>query len=106
MNISIEQIAKMTPEEIKAMFDAKSTAGNKLSLKVSEQGAVSIYGLGRFPTTLYDGQWNRLLDYADTIREFLKANAVELERIGKDKEANPAKYAAMAKAKKAAQAKA
>lgn len=53
---------------------AKATE-RKLSLKVSEKGAVSLYGMGRFPVTLYGTQWERLLDNADAIRAFLKANA-------------------------------
>jgi hypothetical protein len=48
-------------------------------LKVSEKGGLSIYGLGRFPVTLYKEQWTRLLDYADEIREFLKANDRQLK---------------------------
>ncbi|MDP9129314.1 MAG: hypothetical protein M3N35_02930, partial [Candidatus Binatota bacterium] len=51
----------------------------ELRLKVSEKGGLSIYGLGRFPVTLYKEQWTRLLDYADEIREFLKANDQQLK---------------------------
>jgi len=43
-------------------------------MKVSEKGGVSVYGLGRFPVTLYKEQWNRLLDIADDIRAFLVEN--------------------------------
>ena len=46
-----------------------------LRLKVSEKGAVSLYGMGRFPVTLYGSQWERLLNEADTIKAFLVANA-------------------------------
>jgi hypothetical protein len=45
-----------------------------LRLKVSEKGGVSVYGLGRFPVTLYKEQWVRLLDHADAIKSFLKDN--------------------------------
>jgi len=45
-----------------------------LTMKVSEKGALSIYGLGRFPITLYRGQMERLLDHAPTNRAFIKAN--------------------------------
>jgi hypothetical protein len=48
-------------------------------LKVSEKGGLSIYGLGRFPVTLYKEQWNRLLDHADEIRNFLKTNDQQLK---------------------------
>lgn len=46
-----------------------------LRLKVSEKGAVSVYGLGRWPVTLYRGQMERLLDAADAIRQFIATNA-------------------------------
>jgi hypothetical protein len=45
-----------------------------VSMKVSEKGALSVYGLGRFPVTLYKEQWVRLLAVADDIRTFLKDN--------------------------------
>jgi hypothetical protein len=47
---------------------------NTLALKVSEKGAVSLYGLGRFPLSLYGQQWQRVLDMADDIRAFIEAN--------------------------------
>ena len=50
-----------------------------VSLKVSEKGGVSVYGLGRFPVTLYKEQWARLLDMADDIRAFLKENDTRLK---------------------------
>jgi hypothetical protein len=50
-----------------------------LSLKVSQKGAVSVYGLGRFPVTLYKEQWERLLDFAGEIRAFIEANAGQLK---------------------------
>ncbi|HEX9663913.1 MAG TPA: hypothetical protein VGB27_16615 [Candidatus Binatia bacterium] len=46
----------------------------QLRLKVSEKGALSVYGLGRFPVTLYKEQWRRLLDIADEMKTFLKDN--------------------------------
>ena len=49
-----------------------------LSMKVSEKGAISIYGLGRFPITLYRGQMERLLDAAPTIRAFISTNSALL----------------------------
>ena len=52
----------------------KKTSARGLSLKVSEKGALSVYGLGRFPVTLYKEQWSKLLDMADDIRAFIKAN--------------------------------
>ena len=49
------------------------------SLKVSEKGAVSVYGLGRFPVTLYKEQWAKLLDMAHEIRAFIKDNDAKLK---------------------------
>ena len=46
-----------------------------LSLKVGQAGGVSVYGLGRFPVTLYRGQWERLLGHAPAIRAFIEANS-------------------------------
>jgi hypothetical protein len=50
-----------------------------VSLKVSEKGGVSVYGLGRFPVTLYKEQWTRLLDMADDIRTFITENDSKLK---------------------------
>ena len=55
--------------------DAKRTT---LTLKVSEKGAVSLYGMGRFPTTLYGQQWEKLIAHSPEILAFLKANAAKL----------------------------
>ena len=59
---------------------AASTGSNKLTLKISAKGtgAVSLYGLGRFPVTLYAEQWTRLVDHAGEIRTFLAANRSKL----------------------------
>ena len=57
----------------------KRTASRGVSLKVSEKGGVSIYGLGRFPVTLYKEQWTKLLDMADDIRAFIRANESSLK---------------------------
>ena len=51
----------------------------KISLKVSEKKAVSVYGMGRWPVTLYKEQWLRLLDSAQTIRDFIDAHDGELK---------------------------
>lgn len=50
-----------------------------LSLKVSEKGALSIYGMGRFPVTLYKEQWLKLLGIADQIKDFIKENDSRLK---------------------------
>jgi hypothetical protein len=49
-------------------------SGRGLTLRVSEKGAVSVYGLGRFPVTLYQEQWLKLLDMAEEIRRFIEEN--------------------------------
>lgn len=49
-----------------------------LQFKVADKGGVSVYGLGRFPVTLYYEQWNRLLDAADQLRTFLEENKGKL----------------------------
>jgi hypothetical protein len=60
-----------------AALKARSAKG--LSLKVSEKGAVSVYGLGRFPVTLYKEQWTKLLDMAEDIRTFIRENEAHLK---------------------------
>ena len=56
------------------------TPPGQFSLKVSEKGGVSVYGLGRFPVTLYQEQWSKLLERADEIRAFIKANEGQLKK--------------------------
>jgi hypothetical protein len=57
----------------------RRTASRGVTLKVSEKGGVSVYGLGRFPVTLYQEQWTKLLDMADDIRAFIRDNAASLK---------------------------
>ena len=52
----------------------KKGASSNVRMKVSEKGALSVYGMGRFPVTLYKEQWLKLLDMADDIRAFIAAN--------------------------------
>jgi hypothetical protein len=52
----------------------KSTRQAKAAMKVSEKGALSVYGMGRFPVTLYKEQWLRLLAMAEDIKAFIEAN--------------------------------
>jgi len=76
-------MAEETPEQRLARLEAENKAlreqveqrrPGQLRLKVSEKGGLSVYGLGRFPVTLYKEQWVRLLDQADEIKSFLKEN--------------------------------
>lgn len=57
----------------------KKGAERGVSMKVSEKGGLSVYGLGRFPITLYKEQWTKLLDLSDQIREFIVANEGKLK---------------------------
>jgi uncharacterized coiled-coil DUF342 family protein len=57
----------------------KNQLSRAVSLKVSEKGGVSVYGLGRFPVTLYKEQWTKLLSMADEIRAFIKENDARLK---------------------------
>ena len=69
----------MSDEDLKAELERlrtenaalKKGAPSAIRLKVSEKGAVSVYGMGRFPVTLYKEQWLKLLDMSDDIRAFL-----------------------------------
>ena len=68
-------------ERLKAENEAlkKPAARGTISFKVSEKGAVSVYGLGRFPVTLYKEQWEKLLDRGADIRTFMVENAPKLK---------------------------
>jgi hypothetical protein len=67
-------------ERLKAENAAlKSRSSKGVSLRVSEKGGVSVYGLGRFPVTLYKEQWIKLLDMAEDIRSFLHEHDAELK---------------------------
>jgi hypothetical protein len=57
----------------------KGQQARGMSLKVSEKGALSVYGLGRFPVTLYKEQWLKLLAMADEIRAFIREHDAHLK---------------------------
>jgi hypothetical protein len=63
-----------------AVAAAKQRPPQRLSAKVSVKGAVSVYGLGRFPVTLYAEQWERLSEYMDDLKAFMVANAGTITR--------------------------
>ena len=77
----------MSDEDLKAELERlrnenavlKKGATSSVRMKVSEKGAVSIYGMGRFPVTLYKEQWLKLLDMSADIREFIAANEAQLK---------------------------
>jgi hypothetical protein len=67
-------------ERLRAENEAlKKTSTRTGSLKVSEKGGVSVYGLGRFPVTLYKEQWMKLLGMADEIKAFIKDHESQLK---------------------------
>lgn len=69
-------------EELKARLaelEAKQKRSSGVYFKVGDKGGVSVYGLGRFPVTLYYEQWIRLLDKADELRQFLEENKSKLK---------------------------
>ena len=67
-------------EASKLLADVEQPKRGTLYCKVSEKGAVSVYGLQRMPVTLYVEQWERLLDFGDEVRKFLKENDSKLKR--------------------------
>ena len=62
-----------------AALKASNARRGGVSFKVSEKGGVSVYGLGRFPVTLYKEQWAKLLELADEIRAFIRAHEADLK---------------------------
>jgi hypothetical protein len=76
-----------TYEELKArLAELEKQQGTRrtgaLEFRVGEKGGVSVYGLGRFPVTLYYEQWVRLLDSGERLREFLEENKSKLKLKG------------------------
>src|SRR5882672_967387 len=79
------RMAEPTYEELKARLsqlekevDTKKRSGD-LAFKIGEKGGVSVYGLGRFPVTLYYEQWNRLLGAAEDLKTFMEENKSKLK---------------------------
>jgi hypothetical protein len=77
-----EANSNLTPEQMAARIaelEGRLAKGGNVSFKVSEKGGVSVYGLGRFPVTLYLEQWDALLSRASELREFIDANRSRLK---------------------------
>ncbi len=80
-------MSSLNPEDLKNELERlraenerlKKGSARTMSLKVSEKGGVSVYGLGRFPVTLYKEQWKKLLAMSDEIRSFIEANDSQLK---------------------------
>ena len=83
-----EILAKLAAGEISAeeasklLDETERQKRTSLYCKVSQKGALSIYGLQRMPVTLYLEQWERLLEFSDEIRKFLKEHDAEMKRKG------------------------
>jgi hypothetical protein len=82
-------MSEPTKEELLARIaelekQATSKKTGRLEFKVSEKGGVSVYGLGRFPVTLYYEQWQRLLGITDDLRNFLEENKSKLKLKGSE----------------------
>ena len=83
-------MSDMTPEQMEEELERlrtenealKKRSEKGLSLKVSPKGGVSVYGLGRFPVTLYKEQWEKLLDMSDDILAFIQENESQLKTKG------------------------
>jgi hypothetical protein len=77
----------MSDEDLKAELERlrreneslKKGAARGIRMKVSDKGAVSVYGMGRFPVTLYKEQWLKLLDMSQQIRDFIAENEAHLK---------------------------
>lgn len=78
--MSTEEELKAEVARLKAEMESlKARTSKGISLKVSEKGAVSVYGMGRFPVTLYKEQWLKLLDMNEDIRRFIADNDSKLK---------------------------
>ena len=78
-----EDEVKTELERLRQENDRLKRAATKgVTLKVSEKGGLSVYGLGRFPVTLYKEQWTKLLDMADDLRAFIRENDSQLKTKG------------------------
>jgi hypothetical protein len=74
-----QKLARLEAENRALREQVEQRKPGQLRLKVSEKGGLSIYGLGRFPVTLYKEQWLRLLDHVDEIKKFLQDNDQQLK---------------------------
>jgi hypothetical protein len=77
--VASKEISPADADKLIAAINPRA-ASNALGCKVSEKGAISVYGLQRMPVTLYVQQWDRLLAFGDQIKAFAKAHDSELSR--------------------------
>jgi hypothetical protein len=78
--MSDQEIQTPTEQPNESNAPKKAPGKGGVTLKVSEKGALSVYGLGRFPVTLYREQWDRLLQHTDEIRQFIQENDSRLKK--------------------------
>ena len=79
--MATEEDLKAEIEKLKAENEKlKKPARGQISMKVSEKGGLSVYGLGRFPVTLYREQWEKLLGMSQEIRDFIRENDGSLKK--------------------------
>lgn len=89
MEQMMAEIAKLKAENHR--LNHQTVKADTLSFRVSAKGAVSVYGMGRFPVTLYGEQWAKLLDRADDLRKFVQENKALLStKAAKEETAAPA----------------
>ena len=74
-----EKLARLEAENLALREQVEQRKPGQLRLKISEKGGLSVYGLGRFPVTLYKEQWIRLLEHVDEIKKFLQDNDRQLK---------------------------
>ena len=84
MKVEVSKMSDQLKEEIERLKAENEALKNKksggtLTMKVSEKGALSVYGMGRFPVTLYKEQWNKLLSIADELKSFIKEHDSKLK---------------------------
>ena len=74
-----QKLARLEAENRALKEQVEQRRSGQLRLKISEKGGLFVYGLGRFPVTLYKEQWIRLLEQTEEIKEFLKENDQQLK---------------------------
>jgi hypothetical protein len=79
MTYTNDQIAKLSPDQIKALLNA-APASSAVGCKVGDKGNIIVFGLGRFPTSLYVSQWEKVIAFIPQLKAFIEANNARLAR--------------------------
>jgi hypothetical protein len=91
----LDKVGTMTNQELRAEIERlkaemAAQGSRRISFRVSTKGAVSVYGLGRYPTTLYASQWEQLFAAVPELKAFISAHTTELSiRTARDPDAEP-----------------